>query len=145
LPLGVKWIEEKQAFNFAVHSEHAESVTLLLYSADPVKPVLTFRFDFLHNESGRIWQDQTQHSDPSAQKGFSLRNGPCYYPEQNHPKCRFGDRPQPSRGRWRRYALIRIQESLCIHSRPKPEDSPPSAMTNVQFEIVPSTMSATSR
>jgi hypothetical protein len=31
LPLGVKWIEEEQAFNFAVYSEHAESVTLLLY------------------------------------------------------------------------------------------------------------------
>ncbi len=56
LPLGVKWIEEEQAFNFAVHSEHAESVTLLLYSAaDLVNPVLTFRFDFLHNKSGRIW------------------------------------------------------------------------------------------
>src|ERR1700737_3822845 len=56
LPLGVKWIEEEQAFNFAVHSEHAESVTLLLYAAtDLVNPVLTFRFDFLHNKSGRIW------------------------------------------------------------------------------------------
>ena len=33
LPLGVKWIEEEQAFNFAVHSEHAVSVTPLLYSS----------------------------------------------------------------------------------------------------------------
>ena len=56
LPLGIKWIEEEQAFNFAVHSEHAESVTLLLYAAaDLVNPVATFRFDFLHNKSGRIW------------------------------------------------------------------------------------------
>ncbi len=56
LPLGVTWIEEEQAFNFAVHSEHAESVTLLLYSpADLVNPLLAFRFDFLHNKSGRIW------------------------------------------------------------------------------------------
>jgi isoamylase len=56
LPLGVRWMEEEQAFNFAVHSEHAESVTLLLYSAtDLVNPVLTFPFDFLHNKSGRIW------------------------------------------------------------------------------------------
>jgi isoamylase len=30
LPLGVTWIEQDRAFNFAVHSEHAESVTLLL-------------------------------------------------------------------------------------------------------------------
>jgi isoamylase len=56
LPLGVRWVEEQQAVNFAVHSEHAESVALLLFSAtDLVNPVLTFRFDFLHNKSGRIW------------------------------------------------------------------------------------------
>ena len=56
LPLGVKWMEEEQAFNFALHAEHAESVTLLLYAAtDLVNPVLTFRFDFLRNKSGRIW------------------------------------------------------------------------------------------
>src|SRR5208283_2514644 len=56
LPLGVTWIEEEQAFNFAVYAEHAESVTLLLYSStDVVNPLLTFRFDFLRNKSGRIW------------------------------------------------------------------------------------------
>jgi len=56
LPLGATWINEEQAFNFAVHSEHAESVTLLLYSAnDLVNPLLAFRFDFLRNKSGRIW------------------------------------------------------------------------------------------
>jgi isoamylase len=56
LPLGVNWIEEEQAFNFAVHSEHAESVTLLLYSpADLVNPLLRLQLDFLHNKSGRIW------------------------------------------------------------------------------------------
>jgi len=56
LPLGVTWIEEEQAFNFAVHTEYAESVTLLLYSStDLVTPLVTFRFDFLRNKSGRIW------------------------------------------------------------------------------------------
>src|SRR5277367_5889888 len=56
LPLGVTWIEPEQAFNFAVHSEHAESVTLLLYSpADLVNPVLRLQLDFLRNKSGRIW------------------------------------------------------------------------------------------
>ena len=34
LPLGATWIEEEQAFNFAVYAEHAENVTLLFYSAD---------------------------------------------------------------------------------------------------------------
>src|SRR6516225_39445 len=56
LPLGVTWMEEEQAFNFAVYSEHAESVTLLLYtSTDLVNPSLTYRFNFLRNKSGRIW------------------------------------------------------------------------------------------
>ncbi|MFY9645821.1 MAG: isoamylase, partial [Terriglobales bacterium] len=56
LPLGASWIEAEQAFNFAVHSEHAESVSLLLYSpADLVNPSLTIQLDFLHNKSGRIW------------------------------------------------------------------------------------------
>jgi isoamylase len=56
LPLGVTWIEREKAFNFAIDSEHAESVTLLLYSSgDLVNPLLTFRFDFLRNKSGRIW------------------------------------------------------------------------------------------
>ena len=56
LPLGATWIEAEQAFNFAVHAERAESVTLLLYTpADLVNPSLAYRFDFLRNKSGRIW------------------------------------------------------------------------------------------
>ena len=56
LPLGATWIEEQQAFNFAVYAEHAETVTLLLYSAaDLANPILTFQFDFLRNKSGRVW------------------------------------------------------------------------------------------
>ena len=56
LPLGATWIEEEHAFNFAVYAEHAESVTLLLYSPnDLANPILKFQFDFLRNKSGRIW------------------------------------------------------------------------------------------
>jgi isoamylase len=71
LPLGVMWIEEERAYNFAVHSEHAESVTLLFYScADLLNPLLTFRFDFLRNKSGRIWHCRI----PIAKIGEA-----CYY------------------------------------------------------------------
>jgi isoamylase len=64
LPLGVTWIEEERAFNFALHAEHAESVTLLLFSpTDLVKPLLTFRFDFLLNKSGRIWHCRVPIAD----------------------------------------------------------------------------------
>src|SRR5215472_13161511 len=56
LPLGATWIGDEQTLNFAVYAEHADSVTLLLYSAtDFLTPVLTFPFDFLRNKSGRIW------------------------------------------------------------------------------------------
>src|SRR6202007_1334215 len=56
LPLGATWIEEEQAFNFAVYAGHAESATRLLYSADDVAhPILTFQFDYIRNKSGRIW------------------------------------------------------------------------------------------
>jgi glycogen operon protein len=56
LPLGVTWMEDEQAFNFAVYADHAESVTLLLYApTDLVNPAVTYRFDFLRNKSGRIW------------------------------------------------------------------------------------------
>jgi len=56
LPLGATWIEEEQAFNFALYAEHAQNVALLLYSADDLaNPIRTIQFDFLHNKSGRIW------------------------------------------------------------------------------------------
>jgi isoamylase len=56
LPLGSTWIEEEQAFNFAICAEHAESVTLLLYAApELVVPAFVYRFDFLRNKSGHVW------------------------------------------------------------------------------------------
>jgi len=56
LPLGVTWMAEEQAFNFALHAEHAESVTLLFYAAtDLVNPLLAYRLDFLSNKSGQVW------------------------------------------------------------------------------------------
>jgi isoamylase len=56
LPLGSTWIEEEQAYNFAICAEYAESVTLLLYTApELVVPAFVYRFDFLTNKSGHIW------------------------------------------------------------------------------------------
>src|ERR1700757_3781526 len=75
LPLGVSWIEEEQAFNFAVHAEHAEGVTLLLYTpADLFNPLLEYRFDFLRNKSGRIWHCRIPFSEISDARyyGYSV-------------------------------------------------------------------------
>ncbi|HUI43311.1 MAG TPA: isoamylase [Terriglobia bacterium] len=55
-PLGVTWIEAEQAFNFALYSKDATSVTLLLYGpGDVTLPVFTHAFDPLTNKSGRVW------------------------------------------------------------------------------------------
>jgi isoamylase len=56
LPLGVTWIEQEQAYNFAVYAEQADSVTLLLFTPPELAiPAFTYSFDFLRNKSGRIW------------------------------------------------------------------------------------------
>ena len=56
LPLGATWIEDEQAFNFAVYAEHAECVKLFLYSPeDLANPILSFQLDSLRNKSGRVW------------------------------------------------------------------------------------------
>jgi isoamylase len=55
-PLGPARIEKEGAYNFALYSKHAHSVTLLLYTeGDIVNPVLAYRFDYLKNKTGRIW------------------------------------------------------------------------------------------
>lgn len=64
LPLGASWIEAERAYNFALYSKHAESVTLLFYGAqDVVQPVATHPLDYLHHKSGRIWHCRLPESD----------------------------------------------------------------------------------
>lgn len=55
-PLGVSWVAEEAAYNFALYSRFAEAVTLLLYSASEFEtPVFEYAFDPFRNKSGRIW------------------------------------------------------------------------------------------
>ena len=56
-PLGATWVpEEEEAWNFAVYSEHAEQVTLLLYAdADASAPVVAQQLHHLRNKSGPVW------------------------------------------------------------------------------------------
>jgi isoamylase len=72
LPLGVTWMEEEQAFNFAIYSEHAEGVTLLLYSAEDVAtPVRTFQLDSIRNKSGRIWHCRVPLNQANGAKYYA--------------------------------------------------------------------------
>ena len=55
-PLGVSWVEGKQAYNFALYSKHATTVILLLYGeTDPVHPVAEVRLSHPRNKTGRVW------------------------------------------------------------------------------------------
>lgn len=56
LPLGVTWIAEEHAYNFALYSRHAGAVTLLLYTErDVARPMLRVPMDYLRHKSGRVW------------------------------------------------------------------------------------------
>jgi glycogen operon protein len=55
-PLGVEWIQEENAFNFAIFSRHATGVTLLCFSEkDPAEPVYEFCFQHPAHKTGSIW------------------------------------------------------------------------------------------
>jgi isoamylase len=55
-PLGVSWIEQEHAYNFALYSEHATGVTLLLYSEREVTTAFyAQQLDYLKNKSGHVW------------------------------------------------------------------------------------------
>jgi glycogen operon protein len=85
-PLGATRIEEERAFNFALYSQHAESVTLLLYAArDLVNPVLEYSFDYLRNKSGRVWHCRIP---------VAAMNGAVYY------AYRIGGPPPAGRFAW---------------------------------------------
>ena len=47
-PLGATYIQEEDAFNFAIYSRHATSVALLVYSDKNYSvPIFTYDFDYL--------------------------------------------------------------------------------------------------
>src|SRR5581483_2021908 len=55
-PLGVTYLPGEKAYNFALYSKYATSVTLLLYAQnDPVTPVDTYSFVLPQNKTGRVW------------------------------------------------------------------------------------------
>ncbi|MBI1823602.1 MAG: glycogen-debranching protein [Nitrospirae bacterium] len=70
-PLGINWIEEEKACNFALYSKHATGVTLLLFSAkDFTNPIYQLYLNPLRNKSGRVWH---------CRMPFDLLRGARYY------------------------------------------------------------------
>ena len=77
-PLGVTWIEEEAAYNFALYSEFATRVALFLYSElDLSLPTYEFTFDPLANKTGRIWHCRLKESLVSQAHYYAYRvDGP---------------------------------------------------------------------
>ena len=71
-PLGATWIPEEQAYNFALYSKHATSVTLLLYTdRDWARPSAKVRLNHLRNKSGRIWHCRLSKAKMRGAKYFA--------------------------------------------------------------------------
>nr|WP_236649469.1 isoamylase [Rhodopirellula sp. SM50] len=63
-PLGVVWLEDERAFNFALYSNHATGVSLLFFKPDQLaQPCRRIDLDYLVNKSGRIWHCRVPESD----------------------------------------------------------------------------------
>jgi glycogen operon protein len=55
-PLGVSWIEEEEAYNFALYSKHGCQVQLQFFEDGELSvPVFEFNFHYLENKSGPVW------------------------------------------------------------------------------------------
>jgi len=78
-PLGVSWVEEERAYNFALYSKHAESVTLRLYREDDLdQPCTSRELRYLTNKSGRVWHCRLAESElrGAAYYGYAVHGPP---------------------------------------------------------------------
>jgi isoamylase len=67
LPLGLQWIEEEEAFNFAVYSRHGAQVTLLLFGLPNLEqPLKRIPLDYIRHKSGRVWHTRIRRADLGA-------------------------------------------------------------------------------
>ena len=71
-PLGCIWVEEDQAYNFALYARHAEGVKLLLYRAtDVVHPIHSVQLDPCVNKSDDIWHCRVTAEETAGAVAYS--------------------------------------------------------------------------
>ncbi|WP_018617467.1 glycogen debranching protein [Segetibacter koreensis] len=77
-PLGATYIQEEDAFNFAIYSRNATSILLLIYSDKNFSvPIFTYDFDYLINKSNRIWHCRIKATDIGEGKYYAYKiDGP---------------------------------------------------------------------
>ena len=84
-PLGVAWLEQEQAYNFALYSKHATGVVLLLYTADEtVNPAVRHRLNYLTNKSGRVWHCRITASQMRTMTYYAYQVEGPFEPENGH-------------------------------------------------------------
>jgi len=78
-PLGCTWVAAEDAYNFALYSKYATSVTLLFYAdGNPQTPTYTFHFDVWKNRCARVWHCRIPASNVSNAKYYAYRvDGPA--------------------------------------------------------------------
>jgi len=77
-PLGATWVEDEAAYNFALYSEFATHVALLLYSEPDLSiPTYEYVLDFLANKTGRVWHCRVKAHSVSQARYYAYRvDGP---------------------------------------------------------------------
>jgi isoamylase len=77
-PLGATWIPADQAYNFAIFSQTATEVSVLLYSArDLQQPVFRLNLDPLINKSDDIWHCRISATQAAEASYYSLQTSSC--------------------------------------------------------------------
>ncbi|MFC1597092.1 glycogen debranching protein [Planctomycetota bacterium] len=77
-PLGVSWIAEEQAYNFAIYSKHATTVILALFRSEELtQPIVSYELDPFKNKSGPIWHCRIPASKAEGAAYYGYRvDGP---------------------------------------------------------------------
>ncbi|MGO9532208.1 MAG: glycogen debranching protein [Syntrophobacteraceae bacterium] len=84
-PMGVTWIESRRAYNFALYSRHATSLTLLLYTKqDTINPVHKYVFDPILNKTGLIWHCMVHEEELHGATLYAYRADGPYDPSNGH-------------------------------------------------------------
>ena len=73
-PLGVTWIEEEAAFNFALYSKGATEVVLLLCSEPGlIIPTYEYGLDPFANKSGHVWHCRIRAQEIPMARYYAYR------------------------------------------------------------------------
>jgi isoamylase len=78
LPLGVTYVREEQAYNFALYSKNATEVTLLLYNKESdFLPAIEMWLEPLCHKTKRVWHCRLKESELNGAYFYAYRvNGP---------------------------------------------------------------------